>query len=201
MTVTNAILRHARGLVAAGWCQHHGKILKPTGPALFCATGAIIEAVERADDLGGLEPYEAVDIAQLALSRRASLSYPIAVWNDAPGRTQAEVVAAFDRALGDNVEYALRHARKLVAEGWVQGSSFAPAVPGRDDKLLYCASGAIIEGAHAAGGSVSFSTWTEREARRKLLEANQISGKITDWNDAPGRTQAEVVAAFDKALA
>ena len=135
--------------MAAGWCQHHGKILKPTGPALFCATGAIIEAVERADYQGGLDPCEAVDIAQCSLFRRANLShYPIEVWNDAPGRTQAEVVAAFDKALGGAIKAVLQHARGLVAAGWGQGETVTLDDSDEDnEKFLYCAMGAIIRAA------------------------------------------------------
>lgn len=61
----------------------------------------------------------------------------------------------------------------------------------------FCAAEAIEE-AYAPGWLLHRS-----EAFRKLHQAAglpQSSGSLVDWNDAPERTHAEVLAAFDKAI-
>lgn len=92
----------------------------------------------------------------------------------------------------------LTAARAKVAQGWVQG---AYARGG-----CYCVSGAITE---AVTGSPDLwpKSWADRASpwcvARELLSraigANSVDD-IVSFNDAPGRTQAEVVAAFDKAI-
>lgn len=95
----------------------------------------------------------------------------------------------------------LRAARELIAKpgGWTQ-EFFARNASGErtnkfgPDAVCFCAYGAIDR---AAGHSFS-------EADRRFMEALfDATGRddVADWNDAPGRTQAEVVALFDKAIA
>ncbi|MCB1466612.1 MAG: hypothetical protein KDK08_05575 [Rhizobiaceae bacterium] len=99
----------------------------------------------------------------------------------------------------------LKQARDLIAAGWTQ-LSYDRIV---DDKQCYCAAGAIIE---------TYAPWmakpSERDhvgceiALRRLaktlvpdLDGQDIAqGVIVNWNDTPGRTQDEVLAAFDKAI-
>ena len=82
------ILRGARGLIEnpEGWTKH-AYARKETGKwarvwdkkaACFCTVGAILRS-------GGFHPF--FEDAYLAL------------WNDAPGRTHAEVLSAFDEAI------------------------------------------------------------------------------------------------------
>lgn len=86
------VLIAARELVArpGGWCQEIDH-LDDYGTVAHCAQGAIAWA----------RPSIAAGRAALdALSVVVGTDYPaISDWNDDPSRTQAEVVAAFDRAI------------------------------------------------------------------------------------------------------
>jgi hypothetical protein len=91
---TRRVLSVAKGLVANGWIQ--GELYDDHGN--YCVMGALYEAeaTDRgfADALVSLCGAAAVDCVNSGVGK-----HPIADWNDAPGRTQAEVVALFDRAL------------------------------------------------------------------------------------------------------
>lgn len=86
----------------------------------------------------------------------------------------------------------LTNARALVAKNWSHG----PPEPGHD---IHCAVTAIHEfydclaekGRDYSGPCAIFA------------KAAGLSGfaDIADWNDHPDRTQLEVIAAFDKAIA
>lgn len=90
------VLRRARARVAQGWCQFdYGIFAKPDDPV--CATGALIWAgasgvydVEHFHPLLGFDPGN----SELPVHERR-----LTIWNDMPGRTQAEVVARFDAAI------------------------------------------------------------------------------------------------------
>lgn len=78
----------------------------------------------------------------------------------------------------------LRNAAKLIEKhGWVQGCF-------GDKRLGYCAAGAIN---HVAPSGAAAGL-----AKDKLRQLAP-DGLITLWNDAPGRTKDEVVAALRKA--
>lgn len=79
-------------------------------------------------------------------------------------------------------------ARALIARGWVQGIYELRT----DDGLKFCALGAIH-------GAESYNPGDSRDAQ--LTFRNAIPLPIVPWNDTPGRTQAEVLAAFDRAIA
>ncbi|MDI3261174.1 MAG: hypothetical protein QJR02_15925 [Sinobacteraceae bacterium] len=92
------VLTRARDLVArpGGWTQEEGArddmgrpvpVFSPDACS-FCSMGAIARACEDRHFEKGW------DILRTALGGRL-----VAPWNDAPERTQAEVVAAFDRAI------------------------------------------------------------------------------------------------------
>lgn len=49
-------------------------------------------------------------------------------------------------------------------------------------------------------GPRGFNTSLFLFAARTFAKAADTPGPITDWNDAPGRTHAEVLAAFDRAI-
>lgn len=102
----------------------------------------------------------------------------------------------FDGSQLDDVTKLLIEGRGRIERGWCQGRFEAPGA--------VCMLGAIRWNA----------TWTpEAEARLPTTMAarNRLSDAIgmreTDrahipyWNDAPGRTKDEVLAAFDKAIA
>lgn len=92
---TVEILRRARERIARGWCQHvnaraaDGREVEPSDRAVeWCAVGAVWRDVD----------------ALLAVERVLQLrgfSDALWVWNDQPGRTQAEVLALFDEAIAD----------------------------------------------------------------------------------------------------
>jgi hypothetical protein len=84
------ILKKARAKVARGWCQ--GAMYGDNGAV--CALGAVWQA--EGPDLRD-------DLAREAISAAAQALDPyfthLADWNDAPHRTKAEVLAAFDLAI------------------------------------------------------------------------------------------------------
>lgn len=89
-------------------------------------------------------------------------------------------------------------AREKVALGWVQ-EKLQAELP--DGTMAYCARGAI-EAAHeelTEPGIVDFIVASEAEAKcLSTLWRRVLAGQdIEDWNDTTGRTQEEVVAAFD----
>ena len=106
-TAASIILTDARDLVARGWCQTddardaRGATVPPGSPDACCWSllGAIVASS------GGPERLRS-DRRTLADVAKASLAVGLATgeeslrdWNDAPGRTSAEVIAAFDEAL------------------------------------------------------------------------------------------------------
>lgn len=91
----------------------------------------------------------------------------------------------------------LQKARERIAQGWTQ-CSFArtqtgsPCDSGDKRAVTFCAAGAI--NASSPPSSVERS------------EAHRLLGRVTlvstmEFNDKRGRTQAEVLAAFDAAIA
>lgn len=87
------ILTAARAKVAQGWTQRRYSTVIG-GKRCFCAVGALIEV---APDYGAIEHRGAVDLLTVAATGFAMNS--AVHWNDAPGRTRAEVLAAFDKAI------------------------------------------------------------------------------------------------------
>ena len=92
----------------------------------------------------------------------------------------------------------LKKALAKIEQGWVQGV-FARDKDGKptdyasDEACVWCASGAI----KAVNGGVfldAAAVFLERVIPRGYVD-------VPDWNDAPERTQAEVIEAFKKAIA
>ena len=102
----------------------------------------------------------------------------------------------------------LREARALIERGWTQGVDARDAFgeecdPYCDDAECFCANGAMCR----AFARVTLSDRDiVRDAEAILNEAigrparNAVDWPFIDWNDAPERTHAEVLAAFDKAI-
>ena len=82
----------------------------------------------------------------------------------------------------------LIEARKLVEKGWCQ-YTFLDGDKVCTSYAIYCA--ADPDRGHTGAALI---------AMRKSLGLWPF-GTLTFWNDTPGRTQAEVLAAFDKAIA
>ncbi|MGH7968354.1 MAG: DUF6197 family protein [Limisphaerales bacterium] len=83
-------------------------------------------------------------------------------------------------------------ARAKIAQGWTQGCLARDARGEQSDcwskeSRFFCAGGALMaacqEGHHAM-----------------LTIKNLVGDRVDAWNDAPGRTQAEVLAVFDRAI-
>ena len=93
----------------------------------------------------------------------------------------------------------LKEARKLIAEPerWTQ-KVYARTTRGRETSSLsryavsWCLTGALIR----AAGRDNEARWGAGRALNAILP----DGRIT-FNDAPGRTHPEVLAALDKAIA
>lgn len=91
----------------------------------------------------------------------------------------------------------LKEARKLIEKGWCQWvfaeTSDRTTVDVMDvDACRWCASGAIR---HAAkDGCNNLDAYD-------IFQCVIGTDYVSEWNDAPDRTQAEVLAAFDKAIA
>lgn len=103
----------------------------------------------------------------------------------------------------------LRAARALIEKGWCQAAlardkTGATVEPGSERAVAYCMMGAI----YAATHYTPLTAWERHETymlakqcRNRLFAANSIQDTLADWNDAPERTQAEVLALFDSAIA
>lgn len=91
-------LKEARGLIAGGWCQHamaldaHGAEtdFMDGGARRFCIDGACMRVGRWRDSI----------YTPMTNALRTVLNHPFLVdWNDAKDRTQADVLALFDRAI------------------------------------------------------------------------------------------------------
>jgi hypothetical protein len=93
--------------------------------------------------------------------------------------------------------------RNLVASGWTQGADARdekqkPVHPWSTEARAWSVLGALICGDEANPGHVAIG----RLARAAVLLAGAMdTSSLAKWNDEPGRTQADAVAAFDAALA
>jgi hypothetical protein len=95
------------------------------------------------------------------------------------------------------------NARELVAQGWSQGaearnSDQNPVHPWSSEARSWSVLGAIVCGDETRRGRVPIDLL----ASAAILLAHAVdTPSLSKWNDRPGRTQAEAVAAFDAALA
>lgn len=98
---TVEVLRAARKLIEAPWNWTQGSYCRDESGASehldspeadsFCVIGACRAAAEASSTAGVSHP------AEVAL--KAEMDYCALTWNDAPERTHAEVLAAFDKAI------------------------------------------------------------------------------------------------------
>ena len=113
----------------------------------------------------------------------------------------------------NKIKNRLRAARKLIEkpEHWTKGAfqrdiSGYPVTTERAEVVSRCAYGAIIDACLAANSAYSDD---ERIIRSLLMDSVKRHLPIDDpsylgiarWNDEPSRTHAEVVLAFDRAIA
>jgi hypothetical protein len=103
---TSQILQEARALVAQGWCQGPYTTVR-AGQRCYCTVGALLEVLNgevRSDQQMDSRLFSLVQWrsfrALTEAARRLSLGYQGAIaYNEAPGRSQEEVLALFDEAL------------------------------------------------------------------------------------------------------
>lgn len=100
----------------------------------------------------------------------------------------------------------LKAARERVAKGWCQGW-FAKDAAGEEtleelgDACAWCVRGAIYASAkHGEPESVS-AEMALHDTLKDSGAALSVVGPLEEWNDAPGRTQAEVLDLFDRTIA
>lgn len=106
------------------------------------------------------------------------------------------------------VREVLVRARALIEErGWIQGSA--------GDERGYCSLGAIVNALGSQDPGARHPTEASLGAIRTLASVAsgdppyllaevgilRVQGIVIDWNDAPGRTQEQVLRAFDVAIA
>lgn len=95
----------------------------------------------------------------------------------------------------------LRDARGLIAKGWTQGEF------SRDANGDYCPMSDPAAACFCAMGAVYRVTLSEDGIPIPIhndvyaLLCDAVGGSVVDWNDRRGRTQAEVLAVFDRAIA
>jgi hypothetical protein len=100
--------------------------------------------------------------------------------------------------MATDIAEKLVEARKLIERGWTR-KVYARTKSGKETTLTrksatcFCAMGAI--GRVFDDDDPNFYT-----PGMRFLAAAIGTDPIYEWNDAPGRTQAEVLAAFDKAI-
>lgn len=107
-TTTRDVLVRARGLIEQGWCQgvgardargHEvGALMREA--CSWCTLGALSRALDLSNtDAYGVDYTRAREAIADAIGRDCDGGRAIAVWNDHRERTQADVLAAFDRAI------------------------------------------------------------------------------------------------------
>jgi hypothetical protein len=93
----------------------------------------------------------------------------------------------------------LREARALIQKGWTQHTCARNergerVSPDSDEATCWCMAGAVLR--------TSDNCADEQLLMRALATVTgSREGYVADFNDKKGRTQAEVLAAFDKAIA
>ena len=107
-----------------------------------------------------------------------------------------------------SVAATLAEARKLIAQGWTQGALYDDD----DGRGCYCLAGAVgtVDAASAklTKGRVNFVFYSRSKSIAALSACLGGRGRgagavdlVTEWNDAPGRTQEDVLALIDRAIA
>ena len=97
----------------------------------------------------------------------------------------------------------LRNGRDLVVQGWTQGADARddaqnPVHPWSAEARSWSVLGAVICGDDNHQGQVPI----DRLAAAAVLLSQVLERQsLSQWNDEPGRTQADAVAALDAALA
>ena len=101
----------------------------------------------------------------------------------------------------------LRRARELLSEpqGWTQGT-FARDIRGRRaasarDAVCWCAIGALLRATDVSIRADAVAAVAALVHHGIGITAPDSSRALVAWNDCPERTHAEVLEAFDRAIA
>jgi hypothetical protein len=92
----------------------------------------------------------------------------------------------------DWIVQKLTEARALIAQGWCQGDYYEDS----DCGTKYCAVGAI----RAAAEDQSYFYCLDYLGQTLAFMIGSGRYNVPNWNDAPGRTQQEVLALYDRAI-
>lgn len=92
----------------------------------------------------------------------------------------------------------LKEARALIAQGWTQGCAARDAEGNDVNSVDISAVSFCIYGA-CRRASVGRRKESYKLSTNALRDAGMIN--LSTWNDAPDRTQADVLALFDRAIA
>jgi len=116
------------------------------------------------------------------------------------GSTRVEVVVR--PPVASSTTELLIAGRARIARGWTQGwqartASGAEVADTDPAAVCWCASGALTAGAGDFSGALSAPM---RGAMRELRAALPAGGMTSEWNDEPHRTQADVLALYDRAI-
>jgi peptidoglycan/LPS O-acetylase OafA/YrhL len=103
------------------------------------------------------------------------------------------------------VEDIVRSARTRVASGWCQGedardAAGAPVEFWGEDARAWSLLGALVAPSHPTPLREVVVPLAEVAAAVVVVADVMRTASLKDWNDAPGRTQEQVVAALDAAL-
>lgn len=87
-------------------------------------------------------------------------------------------------------------AREHIARGWTQGAM------ARDAEGLECGVREAVATCFCALGAIFAAAGSHNEPALPAADRlrAELRDDITRWNDAPGRTQAEVLAVFDRVI-
>jgi hypothetical protein len=88
------------------------------------------------------------------------------------------------------VKQVLQDALALIKIGWTRGREKRR----RGDRVSYCITGAVK--AATPNGELRSGA----NARLRVVTSLSTYEALFEWNDKPGRTKAEVVAAFERAI-
>ena len=107
---------------------------------------------------------------------------------------------AEDLRIAEEAEYLLWRARAKIEQGWCQGASAQtsegkPTMAGSCDASRWCMSGAL-----EAATRVLDSDEAAKRAHAALRWSIQRNN-LEVWNDVEGRTRADVLNAYNRAIA
>jgi hypothetical protein len=106
---------------------------------------------------------------------------------------------------GNEAREFLETARGLIAESWAQGAEArtvegSPTDPWSPDAVSWSLLGALVAVYERLTSSIGQAEALHALARACVLLADTLDcDSLADWNDARGRTQADVLAAVDEA--